>query len=552
MHALAHAREPRRAHLEYSTMWNTCVCRRLGAGTGKIAPMAIYSASLSAIARSDGRSATAAAAYRAGCVIVDPRTGEIHDYTRKGGVLDAGEPGAEVILPSGGTAGRAAFWGAIELHHRRKDAVTARELRVALPAELPPHAQIQLAREVRAALSQEYGVAVDVCVHEPSKEGDDRNTHAHILMSACTVSADGTMGRKCDALDPIHCARRGLPTAAEFIRPLWEKLVNEALADAGIDERIDHRSHAARGLDTVPGSHHGPAITEILRDGRTSDVADRIAAQAAAVIARQLVDANAAAALLEAQAAQALADLEAELEIERVQAAAEARAREEAAERAAAAQEAAQRAAEAQAAEQAVQAAAEAAQAQARAAEQAAAVQAAAERAKAAQDAARALAAQAAAQRDVGAAERQRQALWPAYDAAMAGQREAGRSLVATARALPKAAGWQRAIKAYGLAIEALERAQKVLIQAGRALAAALARLEAVDPATREAREARERANQRVYDDQQRRIAAAAAHAQGRQRGSVFTAHHQHHQVQDEDEGPQEDDQDRDAPDVPM
>ena len=550
-------------------MWNTCVCRRLGAGSGKMAPMAIYSASLSAIARSDGRSATAAAAYRAGCVIVDPRTGEIHDYTRKGGVLDAGEPGTEVILPSGGTAGRAAFWGSIELHHRRKDAVTARELRVALPAELPPHAQISLSKKISVALSEEYGVAVDVCVHAASLDGDDRNTHAHILMSACTVSADGTMGRKCDALDPIHCARRGLPTAAEFIRPLWERLVNEALAEAGSDARIDHRSHAARGLTEVPGSHHGPAVTEILRAGRTSDVADRIAAEAAAVIARQVLDANAAAALLEAQAAEALAELEIELEIERVQAAAEreaaeaaaqARAAAEAAQRAAAAQEAAERA---QAAEQAMQAAeaaqraveaqrqaAEREEAQRQAAEREEAQRQAAERLQAAQAAERALAEREAAQRAVDAAERQRQALWPAYDAATVGQREAGASLLATARALPKAAGWQRAIDAYNSALQALARAQAVLVQAGKVLAAAMQRLEAVDPATREAREARERANQRAYDDQQRRIAqssaAAAAAAQaGRQRGSRVTAHHQ---VQ----GPQEDDQERDAPDVPM
>lgn len=73
--------------------------------------------------------------------------------------------------------------------------------------------------------------------------------------------------------------------------------------------------------------------------------------------------------------------------------------------------------------------------------------------------------------------------------------------------------------------------------------------LEAVDPSVREAREARERANQRAYDDQQRRIAqssaaAAAAHARGSQRGRVPA----HHQVPDE--GPQ-DDQERDAPDVP-
>lgn len=477
--------------------------------------MAIYSASFRPpIARSAGRSATAAAAYRAGCVVVDTRTGEVHDYSRKRGVMHA-----EVILPNGGQApNRAEFWNSVEHHHRRKDAQLARELVVAIPCELPPYAQIELARAMGVTLAQEYGIAVDVCVHEPSRDGDDRNTHAHILMTACRVTGDGMLGRKCELLDPIHCNRNGFETPADWVRPVWEKLANEALARAGQDARIDHRSHAARGLTEVPGSHHGPAVTEILRRGGTSDVADRIAAEAAAILARQVLDANAAAELLEAQAAQALAELEAELEIERAQAAAEreaaeraaeARAREEAAERARAAQEAAQRAAEAQ----------------------------------------QALAGQAAAQRAVDAAERQRQALWPAYDQAVAGQREAGRSLVATARAVPKIGVWRRAIEAYGAAFEALERAQAVLVRAGQRLAAAMSRLEAVDPSVREAREARERANQRAYDDQQRRIAqssaaAAAAHARGSQRGRVPA----HHQVPDE--GPQ-DDQERDAPDVP-
>lgn len=508
--------------------------------------MAIYSASFRPpIARSAGRSATAAAAYRSGCVVVDTRTGEVHDYSRKRGVMHA-----EIFLPAGGQApDRAEFWNSVEHHHRRKDAQLARELVVAIPCELPPYAQIELARAMGVTLAQEYGIAVDVCVHEPSRGGDDRNTHAHMLMTACRVSSDGTLGRKCELLDPIHCERNGFETPADWVRPVWERLANEALARAGQDARIDHRSHAARGLTEVPGSHHGPAVTEILRRGGISDVADRIAAEAAAILARQVLDANAAAELLEAQAAQALAELEAELEIERAQAAAEreaaeraaeARAREEAAERARAAQEAAQRAAEAQAAEQAVQAAAERARAQ-RQAQQ--------EQAQAAAEAQQALAGQAAAQRAVDAAERQRQALWPAYDQAVAGQREAGRSLVATARAVPKIGVWRRAIEAYGAAFEALERAQAVLVRAGQRLAAAMSRLEAVDPSVREAREARERANQRAYDDQQRRIAqssaaAAAAHARGSQRGRVPA----HHQVPDE--GPQ-DDQERDAPDVP-
>jgi len=518
--------------------------------------MAIYSASFRPpIARSAGRSATAAAAYRAGCVVVDTRTGEVHDYTKKRGVMHA-----EIILPGGGHApDRAEFWNSVEHHHRRKDAQVARELVLAIPCELPPYAQIQLAREMGVTLAQEYGIAVDVCVHEPSKDGDDRNTHAHMLMTACHVTETGKLGRKCDLIDPIHCNRNRCETAADWLRPIWERLANQALAEAGSDARIDHRSHAARGLTEVPGSHHGPAVTDMLRNGRDSEVADRIAAEAAAILSRQVLDAQAAAELLEAQAAQALADLEAELEIERVQALreaaeaaereAQARAAAEAAERLQAAQEAAQ--AQARAAEQAaaVQAAAErAVEAQRRADEREAQARSAAERLQAVKDAEQALAAREAAQRAVDAAERQRQALWPAYDQAVSGQREAGRSLVATARAVPKIGVWRRAIEAYGAAFEALERAQKVLQRAGEKLAAALAKLEMLDPAVRERREAREAQAREAYQDQQRRIAkasadAAAQAAAGRQRGGQVAAHQ--HQ-----EEPQDDDQER-APDVP-
>ena len=190
---------------------------------------------------------------------------------------------------------------------------------------------------------------------------------------------------------------------------------------------------------------------------------------------------------------------------------------------------------------------ASAAQAQAaeQAAEREAQARSAAERLQAVKDAEQALAAREAAQRAVDAAERQRQALWPAYDQAVSGQREAGRSLVATARAVPKIGVWRRAIEAYGAAFEALELAQKVLQRAGEKLAAALAKLEMLDPAVRERREAREAQAREAYQDQQRRIAkasadAAAAAQAGRQRGRV--AAHQHQEEPQDDQEP---------PDVP-
>ena len=56
--------------------------------------MAIYHFSMKTISRSAGRTATAAAAYRAGVAITDMKTGEIHNYVYKKGVLGKG-----IVLP---------------------------------------------------------------------------------------------------------------------------------------------------------------------------------------------------------------------------------------------------------------------------------------------------------------------------------------------------------------------------------------------------------------------------------------------------------------------
>ena len=74
--------------------------------------MAIYHLSVKTISRSAGRSATAAAAYRVGVEITDERTGEIHDYRRKGGVESPALP-----LPANApqwARDRAQLWNASE------------------------------------------------------------------------------------------------------------------------------------------------------------------------------------------------------------------------------------------------------------------------------------------------------------------------------------------------------------------------------------------------------------------------------------------------------
>lgn len=238
--------------------------------------MAIYHLTAKAYSRKDGHSSTAGAAYRAGVCIEDLRTGEKHDYTRRSGVAFSA-----LCLPGNATADRAEFWNQVEAHHRRGDAITCREVEVSLPAELGADARQHVAHAFAKHLADTYGVAADLAIHEPSRRGDERNHHAHILLSACAVSADGTLGRKAEALDPIACKRAKRPTLADTQRKHWANMVNAATEAAGHAGRVDHRSlaeqkanaaaqgdfKAAATLDRLPTKHEGKATTQARRRG---------------------------------------------------------------------------------------------------------------------------------------------------------------------------------------------------------------------------------------------------------------------------------------------
>ena len=214
------------------------------------AAIAIYHASTKPISRSSGRSSVAAAAYRAGALLVDERQGMVHDYTQRSGVVSA-----EVVMPDGqAPADREALWNAAEAAEKRKDARTAREWVVALPDELGADGRQQLVRSFAGTLANRYGVAVDVAVHAPDREGDQRNHHAHLLVTTRQVSRDDAgdlvLGNKA-SIELSDKARkaRGLGRAAEevsAVRELWAEHVNGALARAGAAERVDHRSLQAQ------------------------------------------------------------------------------------------------------------------------------------------------------------------------------------------------------------------------------------------------------------------------------------------------------------------
>ena len=234
--------------------------------------MAIYSASVKTVSRGGGRSATAAAAYRNGEEITDERTGEVHDYRRRTGVEHVASFAPEGMAPQPS----AELWNRAEAAEVRKNARVAREVLVALPAELTPEQRRELAQGIAQALADRYGTAGTLAVHTPDREGDQRNHHAHILMTTRRLEPSGELGEKTRELDDV---KRG-PQEVEWVRAMIEARTNHALERAGSAERVDRRSlveqraaaleagdlERAAELDRLPTIHEGPRVTAIRRE----------------------------------------------------------------------------------------------------------------------------------------------------------------------------------------------------------------------------------------------------------------------------------------------
>jgi hypothetical protein len=232
--------------------------------------MAIYRLSAQLVKRSAGRSATAAAAYRAGIRLSDERTGLVFDYTRRHGVVHA-----EIVAPPGAPEwmlDRLRLWNAVETGENRKDAQLARELQLALPHELTTRQRLALVRQFVLAEFVAHGMIADLSVHRPDRQGDRRNHHAHVMLTLRAIT-DGGFGKKVREWNDV--------TMLDRWRSAWSERVNQALARHGHAESVDHRSYGDRGIDIEPEPKMGPIATTMERQGHTSRAgADRRATKA--------------------------------------------------------------------------------------------------------------------------------------------------------------------------------------------------------------------------------------------------------------------------------
>jgi hypothetical protein len=197
--------------------------------------MAIYHLRATMISRSQGRSATAAAAYRVAERIEDRRTGLVFDYAARGGVDHT-----EILAPDHApdwVLDRSELWNRVEESETRKNSQVAREVRVALPDELTHAQRVALVRDYAQAQFVDRGMVADIALHAPGREGDERNHHAHILLTTREIDAEGftTKNRDWNKVEVL-----------EGWREAWARDSNAALERAGIEDRVDHRTLVAQ------------------------------------------------------------------------------------------------------------------------------------------------------------------------------------------------------------------------------------------------------------------------------------------------------------------
>ncbi len=282
------------------------------------------------ISRGTGRSAVAAAAYMSCSRIYNDYDGVQHDYTRKQGLV-----WQQVFLPDIAPAewgNREVLWNAVEEAEKTKDSRLAREFVVALPVELNRDEGIALLTDFIQTNFVAEGMCADVCIHDT--DGHNPHAHIMLTVRPLTTK-DGKwqqktekeylcvrggeergftaaefkaaqvegwekqyqykVGRKKVYMPPSAAEAQGLervskhpkstkygrqnPITARWNseeqlilwRAAWANAVNRCLERSGHEERVDHRSHAERGLDKQPTIHEGVVARALEEKGIISD-----------------------------------------------------------------------------------------------------------------------------------------------------------------------------------------------------------------------------------------------------------------------------------------
>jgi hypothetical protein len=236
------------------------------------------------VSRSKGQSAIAKAAYNARDRLVDEKTGETKNYSRnEDQVLFSG-----IFAPKDApewAQDREQLWNQAEAAEKRKDAQLAREIVVALPHELTQQQREWLIKDFVRENFTRAGMVADVNMHTPSQEGDERNIHAHILLTTREIDANG-FGEKNRDWNSKALLEKWREDYAEKGSKMLERAGFEIEAERFRHGHLtlpEQREKAlergdlefAESIDREPTTHKGPEICQMERRGAVSYVQEQ-------------------------------------------------------------------------------------------------------------------------------------------------------------------------------------------------------------------------------------------------------------------------------------
>lgn len=254
--------------------------------------MAIYHLSAKIVSRANGQSAVASSAYRSGEKLKCERDGLIKNYTDKENVKHS-EIAVPVNAPEWAN-NREQLWNEVEKIEKGAKAQLARTIDIALPIELNLEQHKELGREFAQSMAAQ-GMVFDWSIHYKFNEQTGiLNPHIDGMATMRQFKEDGTWDvkqRKQYILDKNGNKQYDKKTKTykcttvkatdwdddktlEKWRDTWEKLANKHLERAGIDQRIDHRSNAERGLESLPTIHLGTDAHAMEERGIRTDRGD--------------------------------------------------------------------------------------------------------------------------------------------------------------------------------------------------------------------------------------------------------------------------------------
>jgi MobA/MobL family len=266
-----------------------------------------YHCNVKVISRSrPPRTAVGAAAYITGTRIYDKELEalpgyEPSDYRRRGGVEHWFIHAPENVPDW--TYDVASLANAAQARDTRKNSCTARTGKLALPDSTDAQGREEIAHQFSDYLVERYGVAVITAIHEPDRDGDDRNWHMHFWFTTREMDENG-LGAKTRVLDEKATGSGEI----EHIREAAADIINRHLEARGIDERVDHRSYEDRGIERIPTEHMGAAAA-MERRGERTERGDRN---------REIRESNQRIEQLESELAEIRAEIQAEIAWEQV------------------------------------------------------------------------------------------------------------------------------------------------------------------------------------------------------------------------------------------